>query len=181
MRSGLLFSILLTGLVAPVSAGPSPNLENSRHRFEITEMHGRKAPALALTDWQNSKPLSLADLKGKIVVLDFWATHCSECLASVPKLNALAAKYEDRGVVFVGVCLADGGERMPAMVKRHKMAYPTAVDTNGLTAKAFMADSYPDYYVIDRAGNLRWGDIQNSHVEKAIGILLSETDTGAGG
>lgn len=157
-------------------AGPSPNLENSEHRFEVTEMHGQKAPSLALTEWQNTKPLTLNDLKGKVVVLDFWATHCAECLASVPKLNSLAAKYADQGVVFIGVCLADGGERMAAMVKRHKMSYPIALDKTGRTSKAFMADSYPDYYVIDRKGNLRWGDIENSHVEKAIGILLSETE-----
>lgn len=179
MQSVVVRLILLlgsVGLTGAVTAGPSPNLENSRHRFEVTEMHGRKAPALSLTDWQNSKPLSLAAMKGKIVVLDFWATHCAECLASVPKLNALASKYADQGVVFIGVCLADGGERMSATVKRHKMAYPTALDKNGRTAKSFLADSYPDYYVIDRAGNLRWGDIQNSHIEKAISILLSETD-----
>jgi len=139
-------------------------------------MHGRKAPPLALTDWQNTKPLTLRGLKGKIVILDFWATHCAECLASVPKMNGLAAKYADQGVVFIGVCLADGGERMAAMVKRHKMNYPAALDDTGRTAKAFFADSYPDFYVIDRNGNLRWGDIENSHVEKAIGILLSETE-----
>ena len=60
--------------------------------------------------------------------------------------------------------------------KMHGMKYPVALDTGdkGNTFAAYKADSYPDYFIIDRKGNLRWGDVSNADVEKAIKLLLEE-------
>jgi thiol-disulfide isomerase/thioredoxin len=169
--------VLLAGLFPfSTEAAPSPNLENTPHRFEVTAMHGRPAPALDLSSWLNSAPLALPGLKGKVVVLDFWATHCRACLATVPAKNELARRLADRGVVLIGVCLRDGGDLMRQIVERHGIRYPVALDARGLTARRFHVDSYPDYYLIDRAGRLRWGDIDNRDLEKAVRILLDETD-----
>jgi len=81
-------------------------------------------------------------------------------------------KYADKGVVFIGVCAKSGSEKMAATVKEHGIKYPVAVDA-GANA-AYRANSFPDYYLIDRSGVLRWADIANADVEKAIGILLKE-------
>ena len=161
----------LTG--TPARAADAPALEANKRRADVDALHGKPAPALALKDWINSKPLTLADLKGKIVVLDFWATWCGPCLAAVPHTNELQKKYADRGVVFIGVCAVRGGEKMADTVKKHNIQYAVALDTGG-TINAYMADSFPDYYIIDRKGNLRWGDIVNKDVEKAIEALLAE-------
>ena len=135
-------------------------------------MQGKPAPKLGLKGWINSKPLSLEDLKGKIVVLDFWATWCGPCIRAVPHTNEMMEKYADEDVVFIGVCAKSGSEKMAATVKEHGIKYPVAVDA-GANA-AYRANSFPDYYLIDRAGVLRWADIANADVEKAIGILLKE-------
>src|SRR2546426_12713239 len=82
---------------------PSPALEQNQNRAAITAMQGKPAPALAVTNWTNTKPLQLADLKGKIVVLDFWATWCGPCLASVPHNNELQKKYAGKGVVCIAI------------------------------------------------------------------------------
>src|SRR4051812_2372285 len=153
-------------------AADSPMLEQNKQRAEINAMQGKAAPDLALKDWLNSKALTPADLRGKIVVLDFWATWCGPCIASFPHNNELAAKYAGQGVVFIGVCAPRGVEKMKDTVKIHKVAYPVAADDGGATFKAFKADSYPDYYVIDRKGNLLWGDIVNGEIEKAIELAL---------
>ena len=149
-----------------------PRPENSKVRPQLDAMQGKPAPKLGLDGWINSKPLSLKDLKGKIVVLDFWATWCGPCIRAVPHTNEMMEKYADKGVVFIGVCAKSGSEKMAAMVKEHGIKYPVAVDA-GANA-AYRANSFPDYYLIDRSGVLRWADIANADVEKAIGILLKE-------
>lgn len=171
-----LFSLAVTAAallgVSPAWAA-EPALESSKDRAAITALHGKPAPALALKEWLNSSALTLADLKGKIVVLDFWATWCGPCIAAVPHTNELQAKYAEKGVVIIGVCAVKGGEKMAETVKKHGIKYPVALDT-GDTLKGYLANSFPDYYVIDRQGRLRWGDIANKDVEKAIQALLAE-------
>lgn len=151
-----------------------PQLENSNVRAQLNEMQGKPAPKLALKGWINSKPLSLKKLKGKIVVLDFWATWCGPCISSIPHTNEMMELYANKGVVFIGVCAKRGVEKMGATVKQHGIKYPVAEDAG--TIAAFKANSYPDYYIIDRNGILRWADIANRDVEKAIKILLKEKD-----
>lgn len=164
----------------PISAAETsaPALEDNKNRDAITAMQGKPAPALAVTNWLNSKPLTLADFKGKIVVIDFWATWCGPCLASIPHSNELQKKYADKGVVIIAVCAPNGGEKMAATVKERGIEYAVALDTGdkGNTFAVYKADSYPDYFIIDRKGNLHWGDVVNDDVEKAIQLLLAEKE-----
>jgi thiol-disulfide isomerase/thioredoxin len=150
-------------------------LENNPQRDSLlTAITDKPAPALAVTTWANGKPLALADLKGKVVLLDFWATWCGPCIASIPHNNELAAKYRDQGLVVLGICHPKGGEKMQETVEQKGMRYPTALDADGKTIAAFGANSYPDYYLIDRQGVLRVADCNNKDVEAAIQALLAQ-------
>ena len=150
----------------------APQLENSKVRELLNEMQGKPAPKLTLKGWINSKPLTLENLKGKIIVLDFWATWCGPCLAAIPHTNEMMEHYADKGVVFIGVCAQRGAEKMADTVKQRGIKYPVATDAG--TNATYKANSYPDYYIIDRNGMLRWADIANRDVEKAVKILLKE-------
>ncbi len=92
----------------------------------------------------------------------------------MPHLLELVAKHKDQGLVVIGVHTTNGGDKMAAFVAEQKIPYATAIDVDNETTKAFAVDSYPDYYLIDRAGNLRVADLQNAAVDAAIATLLAE-------
>jgi thiol-disulfide isomerase/thioredoxin len=138
-----------------------------------------ESPALgAMTQWTNTESLgegrSLAEFKGKIVVLDFWATWCGPCIQSIPKNNEIAKEYADDGVVLIGVCHKDGGEKMVETIRSKKIEYPCVLDAKGEANAAFKVDGYPDYVIIDREGRVRGADVQNGQVQNAIEYLLHQ-------
>jgi thiol-disulfide isomerase/thioredoxin len=139
---------------------------------EHSKMLGQPAPALNLSDW-HGKAVTAADIKDKIVVVDFWATWCGPCKQAVPHNNELAKKYADKGVVVVGACGGGGEEKMDAVVDETKMEYPTGKASEA-TTKAWGVQWWPHYVVVDRAGKIRAIGIQPDYVEKVIQALMEE-------
>lgn len=92
----------------------------------------------------------------------------------MPHLLELANKHKDQGLVVIGVHTTSGADKMPAFVDEQKITYPVCIDVDNATTKAFAVDSYPDYYLIDRAGKLRVADLQNGALDAAIAVLLAE-------
>jgi hypothetical protein len=88
-------------------------------------------------------------------------------------LKDLHTKYQDK-VVIIGVHSKKGGDRMPAFVTKEAIPYIVAHDSEGKTQAAYGADSFPDYYLIDKKGNLRFADLSNREVDRAIEFLLAE-------
>lgn len=92
----------------------------------------------------------------------------------MPHLLELAQKHKDAGLVVIGVHTTNGADKMAAFVEEQKISYAVCTDIDNATTKAFAVDSYPDYYLIDRAGNLRVADLQNAALDDAIATLLAE-------
>lgn len=175
---------MLVFTVALVAEADADDFKRERRKGEKYEkrnkakdvLENKNPPALSVTNWQNTdgKELTLAELKGKVVVIDFWGVWCGPCRAAMPHLKQLYEKYNDKGLVVIGIHTKGQGEKMADYVKEADLTWPIALDAEGKTVKAFAVDSYPDYYLIDRKGNLRVADLANKDLDRAVEVLLKE-------
>jgi peroxiredoxin len=119
-----------------------------------TYLHADPAPAWTLTDL-NGKTVRLSDFKGKVVVLDFWATWCPPCREEIPNFIKIQKEWKNKGVTMVGLSMdTTTPADVAAFVKENGMNYPIVM-ANDKTAEAYGADSgIPFTFVIDRKGQI---------------------------
>jgi cytochrome c biogenesis protein CcmG/thiol:disulfide interchange protein DsbE len=147
---------------------------DAKQRERLKELQGSdEPPALQVEGWMNSEPLSLDKLKGKVVVLDFWATWCGPCIRSIPKTNELMEKWGDK-LVIIGICHPRGSDKMAAAAKKHGIKFPIAIDPQEKTDLSYMVNGYPDYFIIDQNGKLVVADCANDKVEAVVEKLLKQ-------
>lgn len=134
------------------------------------------------TGWINSKPLTAKDLKGKVVLVDFWTYSCINCLRSLPYIEAWAQKYKDSGLVVIGVHTPEFGfeKELPNVekaVQKFGITYPIALDSDQKIWDAFHNEYWPAHYFIDAKGRVRFehfGEGNYDQSEKWIQDLLKE-------
>ncbi|MGC5703625.1 cytochrome c biogenesis protein DipZ [Pseudomonas sp. NFXW11] len=140
-------------------------------------------PALAgAVQWLNSPPLSNEELKGKVVLVDFWTYSCINCLRSLPYVKAWAEKYRDQGLVVIGVHAPEFAfERdlgnVTKAVKDLGISYPVAVDNDYRIWRAFNNQYWPAHYFADAQGRIRYhhfGEGEYAESERVIQQLLRE-------
>jgi thiol-disulfide isomerase/thioredoxin len=140
------------------------------------------APNFAgISNWFNSAPLNIADLRGKVVLVDFWTYGCVNCVNTLPHVTELYAKYKDRGLVVVGVHTPEfpferSASNVQAALKRHGITYPVAQDTQSQTWNAYRNQYWPAQYIIDRSGKIVFqhdGEGQYEQMDRTIARLLN--------
>ena len=119
-----------------------------------SELVGRSAPPLALGLLRGGGTVDLADLRGQVVVVNFWASWCRECRDEQPALDAAWDRYRERGVVFVGVLFEDAVRDGLAVADELGMDWPLVVDPSSRTAFAFGVFGVPETFVIGRDGSV---------------------------
>ena len=116
---------------------------------------GQTAPEIGLTDL-SGKPVKLSSLRGKVVLVDFWASWCAPCRESLPVLEKLAKSYREKGLVVVGVNIDKTPELARAFLDKNKLAlsFPVVNDKKYEVAARYEPPTMPSSYLIDRAGRV---------------------------
>jgi peroxiredoxin len=135
----------LTALaVVPVLAAPAASLQA-----------GAPAPAFELNS-NSGKPVSLADLKGQIVLVNFWASWCGPCRQEMPILEQLNHQYRSKGVALIGVNVEPDSAAATAWLKATPVSFPILYDLDSKVSKLYEVQGMPNTVIIDRKGVVRY-------------------------
>jgi thiol-disulfide isomerase/thioredoxin len=144
-------------------------------------------PSLAsATEWLNSPPLTAAGLRGKVVLFDFWTYSCINWLRTLPYVHAWAEKYQNNGLVVIGVHSPEFGfektiDNVRRAAKEMRVDYPIAIDNDHAIWRAFKNRYWPALYFVDAQGNIRhhqFGEGEYEQSEMIIQQLLAEAGIG---
>ncbi|MEN8222922.1 MAG: redoxin family protein [Acidobacteriota bacterium] len=158
------------------------------------EFLGKKAPSISAETWLNSPSLSLDKLKGKVVIIDFWAPWCSPCRAVIPGLIEEYKKHKNDGLVVIGFTKLYGSYRddvqnagkvdstkeielIKGFAERFKIDYPIAISNEGKDFDSYMISGIPTMVFIDREGNvdhIKIGSGNHNMVKEKIETLLGK-------
>ncbi|MBI5074031.1 MAG: TlpA family protein disulfide reductase [Nitrospirae bacterium] len=164
------FCSVLLLLICPVLCFPV-------RAFSVTR--GEAAPAFALSDLQGMKH-TLSDYTGKVVLINFWASWCGECITEMPSLNTVHTQFSDRGLAVLGVTVDRITEDARAAAKKARIAFPILVDARGeVFIRKYAVIGLPTTIVLDRKGVIREilvgsQDFQEKKIRDMLVSLLNE-------
>jgi thiol-disulfide isomerase/thioredoxin len=146
---------------------------------------GQKAPELKGGDaWINSKPLTLEQLRGKVVFIDFWAFDCPFCAEAMPHVNAMYEKYGKDGLVVIGVHVPriDYEKELPKIreaVTKKGIKYPVVIDNSYQIWSDYLCNTWPSHFIVDQTGVIQLshsGTGRYEDTEKVIQKLLAKNN-----
>ena len=116
---------------------------------------GQEAPEIELKDL-SGKPVKLSNYRGKIVLVDFWASWCGPCRDSLPVLERLSRTYQDKGLVVLGVNIDNSADEAQAFLKKNKLnvSFPVVNDKEKKVAARYAPPTMPSSFIIDRSGRV---------------------------
>ncbi len=147
---------------------------------ELKTLPARPAPALSLPALDGGT-VRLEQLRGRVVLVNFWAVWCPPCRKEMPSMSRLAAKLGDRPFTLLGVNVGESPEEIRAFLKQVPVDFPILLDSDGHTLKPWQVFAFPTSYIVDKRGRLRlglFGSIEWDEAETVAKIeaLLNEAD-----
>lgn len=169
----------LTSTAIPCISGEAAR--DTTAPFAVAAVQSTAPNFAGISNWFNSAPLNIADLRGKVVLVDFWTYGCVNCINTLPHVTQLYAKYKDRGLVVVGVHTPEfpferSASNVQAALKRHGITYPVAQDNDSQTWNAYRNQYWPAQYIVDQSGKIVFqhdGEGQYEQIDRTIARLLN--------
>lgn len=162
---------------ADAPAKPFPDewfFDGAQRPAPLKALEGKPAAELSIDSWIGTET-TIKGSRGKVVVVDFWATWCGPCMAAVPHNIEMVKKHADKGLVFVGVHDSNNGwDKASGVVKDKGINYPVGKDKSGASVKDYAVQFWPTYVVIDRAGVVRAAGLTPGRVEDVVAALMAE-------
>ena len=142
------------------------------------DLVGAPAPVWTKTASLGLAPSSIAQLRGRVVLLDFWASWCGPCRMLAPRLSALKDKFGVQGLSVVGIT-TDDAEKAAVFAERHQMRYGVVVDKDGDTSRAYGVSALPTMILVDKKGIVRevfigYDPSGDARLESTVKTLLAE-------
>ena len=170
---------MMSGSTAMTDGGAMISARGSPAGLPVS---GRMPPLDGATQWLNSEPLSRGELRGKVVLVDFWTYSCINCIRALPYVKAWHEKYRDQGLVVIGVhspefAFEKNLRNVQREVRDLDVTYPVAIDNDYAIWRAFSNQYWPAHYFIDANGNIRhthFGEGEYDVSEGVIQTLLAE-------
>jgi thiol-disulfide isomerase/thioredoxin len=154
-------------------------LESLDKRAEAQKIKAALSAGLRFPDFNeqdlNGKPLSVGGFKGKVVLVEFWATWCGPCRAELPNIIATYKKYHDRGFEIIGVSLDSDRDKLESFLKKQKMTWPQYFDCLGWENKLagkYGVESIPFTILIGPDGKIIGTDLRGEKLESAVAAAL---------
>jgi thiol-disulfide isomerase/thioredoxin len=143
------------------------------------------APDLASGEWINSEPLKLKDLRGRVVLIEFWTFGCYNCRNTLPFVKGWHDRYQPKGLTIIGVHSPEFDEEQQVDNLRRAVAslgihYPVVTDNNYQTWNAYHVEVWPTTFLLDKQGRIRWmhvGEGGYREADELIQKLLDERET----
>jgi thiol-disulfide isomerase/thioredoxin len=154
-------------------------------QVEYKSSESATAPELAAGEWINSEPLRLKDLRGHVVLIEFWSFGCYNCRNTLPFVKSWDVSYRDKGLTVIGVHSPEFDDERKVENLRREVAslgirYPVVTDNDYQTWNAYNVEAWPTAFLLDKQGRIRWkhvGEGDYDEAEQLIQKLLAEKDT----
>ncbi len=172
-RLSLLAALVLAACDSTGTGGGAESASGSSH-----ELVGKPAPSFSVSTANGKGKVDIASLKGKVVVVDFWATWCGPCKESFPKLQELYTKYQSNGLEIVGLSEDDENQGIAEFGQAHgSVKFPIGWDNGKSIAGQYKPPTMPTSFVVDKNGIVRFAhvgyhDNDQAEIEKELKGLL---------
>ncbi|HSO32494.1 MAG TPA: TlpA disulfide reductase family protein [Labilithrix sp.] len=151
--AGLLLAMMVTACTGGSGEGAGPAAPGGGAKHELLNNPG---PTFALESMNGKGKIDLAQWKGKVVLVDFWATWCEPCKKSFPKLEELRVKYEQSGFMIVAISEDDEEKGIPGFGTTHGSKFPLVWDKDKSVAGKWKPPTMPSSFVVDKKGVVRF-------------------------
>ncbi len=196
-RAGRCVAALAAGLTAAITTAVTPAalaqdlpddwfFSGADRPAALKALEGKPAPEIAIDTWIGEE-LALEDLRGDVVIVDFWATWCGPCMAAIPKNIELVKDHADEGLHLIGVHDSrNGWDSADQVVRDTGINYSVGRDDAGASVAAYSVSFWPTYVAVDRRGIVRGAGLRPDKLAEVVAMLLAEapppgTRAGGGG